>query len=79
MIGDFRFWENVITTLFQYELQKFYFYKEWKVFTKSRLSSSLGRLNAIEEKLKVARDLPSGSESSANEFQEAIKEQIITT
>lgn len=50
-----------------------------KVFTKSWLSSSVRRLNAIEEKLKGAKDLPSGSEDSASEFQEAIKEQAITT
>lgn len=44
------------------------------VFTKSWLSSLLKRLKAVEEKLKVDQDLPSGSGGSASEFQEASKE-----
>lgn len=33
----------------------------------------------MEEKLKVVKDLPPGSDGSASEFQGTIKEEIITT
>lgn len=68
-IRDFRFSGNVCTTSFQYKLLKFYLVvvESWK------------RLNAIEEKLKVVKDLQWGSVGSVIKFQETIKEQIIAT